>query len=84
MNGLPLALDQAGAYIASETDPREKPSSSLVHYLDYYMQHRIAALQERGQSLPNNHPDPVTVTWQVSFHKVELANEVAAQVTRYS
>ena len=63
MDGLPLALDQAGAYI-------EETGCSLSEYLDLYRSHRQDLLQRRG-ALPSDHPQPVAATWALSFLKVE-------------
>jgi tetratricopeptide (TPR) repeat protein/transcriptional regulator with XRE-family HTH domain len=63
LDGLPLALDQAGAYI-------EETRCSLSHYLDLYSSHRKDLLRRRGR-FPVNHPDSVAITWSISFQKVE-------------
>ena len=51
MDGLPLALDQAGAYIV-------ETGCSLSVYLDRYQNYRRELLQERGQFSPD-HPASV-------------------------
>ena len=45
MDGLPLALDQAGAYL-------EETQESLSNYLALYQQQRAALLKRRGGLLP--------------------------------
>jgi len=72
MDGLPLALDQAGAYM-------EETSSSLAGYLDLYRTHSMKLLQHRGGVLAD-HPDPVAQTWALSFEKIEEANPAAAHL----
>lgn len=75
MAGLPLALDQAAAYIA-ETE------CSLVEYFERYQQRRIALLDLRGASL-TGHPLSVVVTFSLLFEKVEQANLSAFELLRF-
>jgi tetratricopeptide (TPR) repeat protein/DNA-binding XRE family transcriptional regulator len=75
MDGLPLALDQAGAYIESR-------QCSLPEYLDLYHHHRKYLLQERGGPL-TGHPDAVTTTWSLSFARIALQNPQAAELLRF-
>jgi NB-ARC domain len=70
MDGLPLALDQAGAFI-------EETQSSLSDYLQLYHTWQDELLQRRGK-LVTDHPDPVATTWSLSFEKVQQANPAAA------
>src|SRR6266566_2154712 len=74
MDGLPLALDQAGAYI-------EETGCGLAGYLTRYQQRRTALLKERG-GYKSDHPEPVATTWSLSFAKVEQANPSAADLLR--
>ena len=71
---LPLALDQAGAYI-------DEVGCSFFTYLDLYQTHRKQLLLRRG-TFPTDHPEPVATTWSLSFHKVEQANPAAADLLR--
>ncbi|HEY6409200.1 MAG TPA: NB-ARC domain-containing protein, partial [Ktedonobacteraceae bacterium] len=75
MDYLPLALDQAGAYI-------EEVGCTLSEYLELYQQRRTTLLQRRGMSR-NDHPESVITTWSLSFQKVEQANPAAAELLRY-
>jgi tetratricopeptide (TPR) repeat protein len=75
MDGLPLALDQAGAYI-------EETSCGLHGYLQLYRAQRAQLLKERGGFVPD-HPETVATTWSLSFEKVEQANEGAAELLRF-
>jgi tetratricopeptide (TPR) repeat protein/DNA-binding XRE family transcriptional regulator len=75
MGGLPLALDQAGAYI-------EETSCGLSGYLELYRTHRTHLLQRRSAG-PAAHPEPVAVTWRLAFLKVEQANSAAADLLRF-
>ncbi|GAC1701243.1 MAG: hypothetical protein PVS3B3_28650 [Ktedonobacteraceae bacterium] len=74
LDGLPLALDQAGAYI-------EETQCSFSTYLDIYNTHRKELLQRRGR-LPIHHPEPVAATWSLSFEQIEQESLVAADLLR--
>ena len=74
MDGLPLALDQAGAYI-------EETACGLADYLDLYQEHG-AALRKRRGGLVVDHPESVATTWLLSFEKIELSNPAAAELLR--
>jgi tetratricopeptide (TPR) repeat protein len=75
MDGLPLALDQAGAYI-------EETSCGLQGYLQLYQAQGTRLLKERGEFV-SDHPDPVATTWSLSFQNVEQANAAAAELLRF-
>jgi tetratricopeptide (TPR) repeat protein/DNA-binding XRE family transcriptional regulator len=72
LDGLPLALDQAGAYI-------EETHCSLSHYLALYGTSRKELLRRRGR-FPADHPDSVSITWSISFQKVEHERMAAADL----
>ena len=74
MDGLPLALDQAGAYM-------EETQCGLAAYLERYRQHQGTLLQRRGDA-HGAHPDPVATTWALSFAQVEQQSPVAADLLR--
>src|SRR5216683_2435129 len=74
LGGLPLALDQAGAYI-------EETNCGLSGYLNLYRTRRKDLLQRRSK-LRSEHPEPVAATWSLSFQKVEQANPAAADLLR--
>jgi tetratricopeptide (TPR) repeat protein len=74
LGGLPLALDQAGAYI-------EETLSSLAGYLDVYRQERFALLRRRGGVI-EDHPESVATTWSLSFEAVERMNPAATDLLR--
>jgi tetratricopeptide (TPR) repeat protein len=76
LDGLPLALNQAGAYI-------EEVKCTLQRYLELYRTHHADLLKRRGpHSHLFGHPDPVATTWQLSFRTIEAANPVAAELLR--
>ncbi len=75
LDGLPLALDQAGAYI-------EETRSSLSGYLTLYRQQRTKLLQWRGDNV-FEHSAPVATTWSLAFEKIELANPAASELLRF-
>ena len=74
MDGLPLALDQAGAYIKAG-------QISIADYVDLYRSHSTILLQERGGTVPE-HPDAVATTWSLSFQRIEKKNPAAAELLR--
>ena len=75
LDGLPLAIDQAGAYI-------EETQCGLAGYLELYRTHGIELLKKRGLFAPG-HPDPVATTWALSFQKIEQTNPAAAELLRF-
>jgi tetratricopeptide (TPR) repeat protein len=74
LGGLPLALDQAGAYM-------EETPCSIGEYLRLYRTRRDALLKRRG-GLVKDHPASVATTWSLSFASVEQANPAAADLLR--
>ncbi len=72
LDGLALALDQAGAYI-------DEAPSSLAEYLDLYRARRAALLRRRGTAV-SGHPDSVTTTFELSFDKIQQVNPAAAEL----
>lgn len=81
LDGLPLALDQAGAYI-------EETGCGLSGYLELYRSHALELLQYRGElakavAQASDHPGPVAGTWALSFENIEKANPAAAELLRF-
>jgi tetratricopeptide (TPR) repeat protein len=74
LGGLPLALDQAGAYI-------EETQCSLADYLQLYRTQRAELLKARGGLVPD-HPEPVATTWSLSFAQVQARSAGAADLLR--
>jgi tetratricopeptide (TPR) repeat protein len=74
MDGLPLALDQAGAFV-------EEMMLSLTEYLNLYRQEGAKLLAERGELASDDHPS-VTVTFRLAFTKVEERSPTAADLLR--
>jgi DNA-binding XRE family transcriptional regulator len=72
--GLPLALDQVGAYI-------EETGCGLGDYLERYQAQRALLLNRRG-SLAVDHPESVGATLSLSFGQVERLNAAAANLLR--
>lgn len=73
MDGLPLALVQAGAYV-------EETGCSLTDYLHFYATHRKDLLARRSRFL--DYPETVDTTWSLSFQRVEQQSPAAADVLR--
>ncbi len=64
MDGFPLALDQAGAYL-------EETGCGLHTYLGLFHKERATLLSRRGRTVSNqNHPDSVTITLTLAIEKV--------------
>src|SRR2546423_2814166 len=74
LGGLPLALDQAGAYI-------EETHCSLADYLHLYRSQRAQLLKARGGLVPD-HPESVATTWSLSFALVKKRSAAAADLLR--
>ena len=73
LDGYPLALDQAGAYI-------EETGCSLSDYIKLYQVQRSALLRRRGKSFVPGHPDPVATTWTLAFAKIAQSSPTAAEL----
>ncbi|HYT43948.1 MAG TPA: tetratricopeptide repeat protein [Methylomirabilota bacterium] len=74
LEGLPLALDQAGAFI-------EETQSSLSEYCDLLATAKEKILLRRGTT-SSDHPESVASTFSLSFQKVEQGNAGAADLLR--
>lgn len=68
LGDLPLALEQAGAYIETTSKP-------LAQYLALFQRSKTALL---GRNRPANYPDTVATTWEISFQEVEKESLAAA------
>jgi tetratricopeptide (TPR) repeat protein len=71
MDGLPLALDQAGAYI-------EATQCSLTDYLRFFQASSLDLLGEREAHA--DHPASVTRTFTLVFERLERDNPLAAEL----
>lgn len=74
MGGLPLALDQAGAY-------SEETGCSLSDYLQRYRFYQARLLDRRG-NLSRYHPHSVGATFRLALEQVEREHRAAAGVLR--
>jgi hypothetical protein len=74
LGGLPLALDQAGAYI-------EDTNCGLAAFLPLYQQRRTELLNGR-RTLLNDHPDSVATTVSLAVQRVEQRQPAAAELLR--
>jgi tetratricopeptide (TPR) repeat protein/transcriptional regulator with XRE-family HTH domain len=72
MDGLPLALDQAGAYIA-------EAQCSIAEYLKFYGERRKKLLDDRGRN-HSGHPLSFVTTLSLSVERLELENALAADI----
>jgi tetratricopeptide (TPR) repeat protein/nucleoside phosphorylase len=68
LDGLPLALEQAAAYI-------DENQSSFAEYLQDYQRYAKQLLARRGELFDEkDHPLPVAATWQASLEKIGQRN----------
>jgi tetratricopeptide (TPR) repeat protein len=74
MDGLPLALVQAGAYIKAT-------GCDMASYLERYEKQRVILLARRDE-FNVDYPASVATTWSLSFEKVEQDNAAAADILR--
>jgi transcriptional regulator with XRE-family HTH domain len=74
LDGLPLALDQAGAYI-------EETACTVTNYVKAYRSRQSFLLNRRG-SPALDHPDSVGTTFSLSFEQVLRVNPLAADLLR--
>ena len=74
MGGVPLALDQAGAYI-------EETGCSVSTYLQRYERQRARLLDRRGD-LGGDHPHSVTATFWLASKRIEREQSAAADLLR--
>ena len=74
LEGLPLALDQAGAFV-------EETQSTLSEYRELLATAKEKILLRRGTT-SSDHPDSVASTFALSFQKVEQESAVAADLLR--
>lgn len=72
LEGLPLALDQAGAYI-------EETGCSITHYLERYTGQRKYLLARRGLS-GGTHPDSVTATLELALQQIAQTQPGATEL----
>ena len=74
LGGLPLALDQAGAYL-------EETGCTLIGYQQRLQERQMLMLSRRG-SESFAHPDPVTTTILLAVERVEQQFPAAAELLR--
>jgi tetratricopeptide (TPR) repeat protein len=74
MEAIPLALDQAGAYM-------EETECGLSHYLMLYRKQHAKLLNMRG-GFVSGHPEAVATTWSLTFANVEQADIAAVELLR--
>src|SRR5947209_448740 len=75
MDGLPLAIVQAGAYV-------EETGCTLSDYLHLYQTHRKDVLTRHSRLLLD-YPETVATTWSLSFRQIEQQSPAAADVLRF-
>ena len=74
MDGLPLALDQAGAYMAEN-------GCSLQRYIDLYQQFRPKLLDRREEAA--DHPASVRKTFRLSWEQIVVHSALAGRALQF-
>jgi tetratricopeptide (TPR) repeat protein len=74
LDGLPLALDQAAAFIM-------EMQSTLAEYIELYHSEHRELLSKRGQ-ISNGHPDSVAASFSMSFRQVRGINPATVDLLR--
>jgi tetratricopeptide (TPR) repeat protein len=74
LGNLPLALEQAAAYIAEN-------NAAFSDYLTSFRKRRLTLLEKAGELVSH---DSVAITWAANFEAVERASPAAADVLRIS
>ncbi len=73
---LPLALEQAGAYVLAQ-------QMGFANYLKSYGKRRLTLL-EKGLPVAGDYPESVATTWALNFQAVEADSTAAADLLRIS
>ncbi|PZV10681.1 MAG: hypothetical protein DCF22_16085 [Leptolyngbya sp.] len=76
LDGLPLALEQAAAYIAQMV-------VSFAVYWRYYQQQRLVLL-EKGLPETGDYPQSVATTWLLNFEEVEQRSPASVPILQLS
>jgi len=75
LDGLPLAIDQAGAFI-------DETGCSLDNYLQLYKTHRKSLLSWKSR-YSSTYPMTVATTWSLAFQRIEQENTGATALLQF-
>lgn len=75
LDGLPLAIDQAGAFI-------DETGCSLANYLELYKTHRKSLLSWKSR-YSSTYPMTVATTWSLAFQRIEQENPDAIALLQF-
>ncbi len=75
LDGLPLALEQAGAYL-------EETQCGIQTYLDLYHSHQKDLLNRQSR-LNTSYSESVATTWSLSFQQIDKENPAAAELLHF-
>lgn len=75
IDGLPLALEQAGAYIY-------ETSITFKRYLENYRRSKLVLL-ETQKPIIGDYPDSVQTTWSMNFEAIKQESEASADLLRF-
>ncbi len=73
---LPLALEQAGAYIIQN-------KASFANYLTSYEKNRVKLLK-KSKAVTGNYPESVATTWAMNFEEVEKESKASRDLLKAS
>ncbi len=76
LDGLPLALEQAAAYLTAM-------HASYGQYLVGYRTRKLGLLEKLGP-VTGDYPATVATTWRINFEQIEAASQAAADLLRLS
>lgn len=76
VGGLPLVLDQAGAYL-------EETGISLAEYINRYQTQREELLKRRGAVSEKDHPLSIVTALSLAFEKVQRTNPEALELLSF-
>ena len=72
VDGLPLALEQAGAYM-------QETGCDLLRYLVIYQEQRASLLKQKSHT-SSDYPESVGTAWSLSFQRIQRTNPLAAEL----
>ncbi|WP_353571407.1 FxSxx-COOH system tetratricopeptide repeat protein [Candidatus Albibeggiatoa sp. nov. BB20] len=77
LDGLPLALSQACAYIQQTAD-----QGGIANYVQLYKTDGYKLMKKRGKVTEHDHLEPVAITWKLSYQKLAKENPATIELLR--
>jgi len=75
LDGLPLALSQACAYI-------QQTKCGIAAYVQLYEAEGYKLMRQRGKVSEHEHPEPVATTWKLSYQKLQAENPATIELLK--